>query len=81
MGTRTQMTVVAFCDICNEERDEADMVRLYGPLERGKRAQADVCAACQDRPISELVAWLNNRRQENTPRSLRSVNGATGSLR
>ena len=81
MGTRTQTTVVAFCDLCNQDRDEADMTRLYGPLERGKRAQADVCKACMERPISDLVDWLNKRQQEATPRSLRSVKGATDSLR
>ena len=81
MGTRTQTTVVAYCDICNEDRDEAEMTRLYGPLVSGKRAQCDVCKSCEQRPIGVLVEWLDKRQQQTTPRSLRSVKGATGSLR
>jgi hypothetical protein len=27
--------------LCAQDCDEADLVRLYGPLQRGKRAQSD----------------------------------------
>ena len=75
MAVRTESVTLHSCDLCEQDCDEADLIRLYGPLQRGKRAQIDICPACQRCPIAELVAWITRREQETALRPLRSLRG------
>ena len=75
MATRTESVTLHSCDLCEQDFDEADLIRLYGPLVSGKRAQADVCRGCQQRPIADLVAWIARRQRETTRQPLRSIRG------
>jgi hypothetical protein len=75
MAVRTETVQFHSCDLCGQDTDEADLIRLYGPLHAGKRAQADICPKCQKRPIADLVAWLNGKQQETALRPLRSLRG------
>ena len=75
MAVRTTTVQVLSCDLCGNDCDESALVRLYGPLQSGKRAQADVCMTCQQRPIADLIAWIERRQQETALRPLRSVRG------
>jgi hypothetical protein len=61
--------------LCEQDFDEADLIRLYGPLVSGKRAQADVCQGCQQRPVADLVAWINRREWETALRPLHGLRG------
>jgi hypothetical protein len=75
MAVRTESVVYHSCDLCGQDASEADLIRLYGPLVSGKRAQADVCVTCQKRPISEVVDWLTAKQAETALRPLRSLRG------
>ena len=75
MAVRTETVQFHSCDLCGQDTDEADLIRLYGPLVSGKRAQADVCPACQKRPIADLVDWLTAKQAESALRPLRSLRG------
>jgi hypothetical protein len=75
MAVRTETVQIHTCDLCGQDSDEADLIRLYGPLVSGKRAQADVCTACQKRPIGDLVDWLDGKQRETALRPLRSLRG------
>jgi len=39
MAVRTETVQFHSCDLCGQDTDEADLIRLYGPLVSGKRAQ------------------------------------------
>lgn len=65
MAIRTETVQFYSCDLCEEDFDEGDLVRLYGPQNAGRRAQVDVCPDCQQRPIAELVAWIQSRQRAN----------------
>jgi hypothetical protein len=75
MAVRTESVTLHSCDLCEQDRDEADLIRLYGPLLHGKRAQIDVCQDCQQRPIANLVAWIERRQRNTALRPLRSLRG------
>jgi hypothetical protein len=75
VATRTETVQFHSCDLCGNDCDVAVLTRLYGPLERGKRAQADICLACRERPIADLIAWIERRQQETALRPLRSLRG------
>jgi len=75
MAIRTETVQFHSCDLCGQDTDEADLVRLYGPLHAGKRAQADICPPCQKRRIAELVEWLTRKQQETALRPLGSLRG------
>ena len=75
MAVRTETVEHHSCDLCEQDLDEADLIRLYGPLVSGKRAQIDVCVGCQRRPIDELVAWISDWERETALRPLRSLRG------
>jgi translation initiation factor IF-3 len=75
MAVRTETVQFHTCDLCGQDSDEAGLVRLYSALQSGRRAQADVCPACQKRPIAELVDWLDSKQRETALRPLRSLRG------
>ena len=75
MAMRTESVVYHSCDLCGQDSDEADLVRVYSALQAGKRAQADVCPARQKRPIADLVDWLDGKQRETALRPLRSLRG------
>lgn len=43
MAVRTEVVSFHSCDLCGQDRDEADLVRLYGPPQGGKGQQIDIC--------------------------------------
>jgi len=55
MATTTKTVTYFSCDLCGTDHDEDDLVRLYGPLQSGRRVQVDVCLSCRERPIAELI--------------------------
>ncbi|HEX2320981.1 MAG TPA: hypothetical protein VHJ18_18515 [Streptosporangiaceae bacterium] len=75
MAVRTETVQFHTCDLCGQDSDEAGLVRLYSALQSGRRAQADVCPACEQSPIAELVAWLDSKQRETALRPLRSLSG------
>ena len=75
MAVRTETVEYHTCDLCEQDCDQADMVRLYGPLLSGRRAQIDICLTCQERPAADVVAWIERRQQEIALRPLRSLRG------
>jgi hypothetical protein len=76
MAVRTETVSYHSCDLCGEDRDEADLTRLYGsPQAAGKRAQVDICGTCQQRPIAEVVEWIRRKLEETAPRPLRRIRG------
>jgi hypothetical protein len=75
MAVRTEGVSFHSCDLCGEDRDETDLVRLYGPAQRGKRPQIDICPECQQHPIAEVVAWIRGKEQTTEPRPLRRIPG------
>jgi hypothetical protein len=64
MAVSTESIQFHTCDLCEQDGDEADMTRLYGSQQSGKLAQADVCRSCQQRPIADLIAWIERREHE-----------------
>ena len=77
MAVRTEIVSIHTCDLCEHDCDETDLTRLYGAQRAGKRPQIDICLECQQRPISELVAWIRRREQQAAPRSVRSIRNVT----
>lgn len=75
MAVRTETVQFHSCDLCSQDTDESDLIRLYGPLQAGKRVQADICVTCQQRPIAELVAWLDGKQRETALRPLSRLRG------
>jgi hypothetical protein len=75
MAVRTEAVQYHSCDLCGHDRDEADLVRLYGPRQPGRRAQIDVCVTCQERPVADVIKWLVAKQHETALRPLRSVRG------
>ena len=73
MAVRTEVVSFHSCDLCGEDRDEADLMRLYGPAHAGKRPQIDICPECQQRPIAEVVHWIRGKQQATEPRPLRRI--------
>jgi hypothetical protein len=73
MAVRTEAVQYHSCDLCGHDRDEADLVRLYGPRQPGRRAQIDVCVTCQERPVADVIKWLVAKQHETALRPLRSV--------
>ncbi|MGN6677047.1 MAG: hypothetical protein ACTHKL_04620 [Streptosporangiaceae bacterium] len=55
MAVRTESVTRYSCDLCDHDCEEADLIRLYDPLQSGKRAQIDVCQGCHKRPIADLA--------------------------
>jgi hypothetical protein len=75
MAVRTETVQFHSCDLCGEDRDEADLIRLYGPPQAGQRVQIDICQLCQQRPIAEIVEWMRRKREVSEPRQLQRVRG------
>jgi hypothetical protein len=77
MATRTETVTYHSCDLCGQDHDEADLTRLYGPPQAGRRPQIDICQTCQQRPIANVVEWIRKQGQATAPRPGRRVRGAT----
>ena len=73
MAVRTEAVQFHSCDLCEQDCDEADLIRLYGPLKAGRRAQIDICPACQQRPIADLIAWIDRKQHATAPRPVRGI--------
>jgi len=79
MAMRTETVTYHCCDLCGQDRDEAELTRLYGGGPKvGQRPQIDICESCQARPVAEVVEWLRSKQVVTTPRSLRGVRGGAG---
>jgi hypothetical protein len=68
MATKTITTYEHTCDLCGKTTDKAELrsvCKAESPSANGHlqymnvKAAADVCAACQDKPISDLIAALD----------------------
>src|SRR5262249_56976513 len=76
MAMRTETVTYHSCDLCGEDRDEADLTRLYGSGPKvGQRPQIDICTSCQARPVADVVEWLRSTQGSTAPRPLRGVRG------
>jgi hypothetical protein len=75
MAVRTEVVSFHSCDLCEEDRNEADLTRLYGAPRAGKRPQIDICPECQQRPISEVVGWLRRKQPASQATPLRGIRG------
>ena len=76
MADRTEAVQFHSCDLCEQDYDEAELTRLYGPLYGGRRAQVDICTACQQRPVADVIEWISRKQQVTAPRPLGSIRGA-----
>lgn len=76
MAVRTEVVSFHSCDLCGEDRDEAELTRLYGAPQAGKRPQIDICLECQQRPIAEAVDWIRGKQQATEPRPLCRIPGS-----
>jgi hypothetical protein len=76
MAVRTETVQHHSCDLCGQDYDEADLMRLYGAQHAGQRAQIDICQACQQRPVAEVIEWIRRKQQASQPTPLRGIRGA-----
>ena len=77
MAVRTETVQFHSCDLCEQDVEEAELTRLYGPLQAGKRSQIDICPSCQQRPIVDVITWMHRTRKAAAPTPLRSVRHTT----
>ena len=75
MAVRTETVSYQSCDLCGEDHDEDDLTRLYGPQQARQRPQIDICQACQQRPIAEVIKWMRRKLEASAPTPLRGVRG------
>jgi hypothetical protein len=78
MATHTETTFTYTCDLCGEQQDKDDLRQLHGePVPRGvgaadKTPQADICPDCASRPVSDVLAFLDQAAEEaKQPRLIR----------
>lgn len=60
MSTRETVTITYVCDLCQAEGEEGTMARVFSEAPRAGNSaiHADICTACQERPIRDLVAAI-----------------------
>ena len=90
MATTSRTIYTHTCDLCGAEKARDELTRLVPiPISEGAsveywstaamRPPGDVCVACQQRPITELIAFLTDRRaeQDQAHRAPQTVKGRT----
>ena len=89
MATTSRTTYIHTCDLCGAEKARDELTRLVPiPISEGDGVEfwsaaavgppGDVCVACQQRPITELIAFLKDRRAEQEQaRRAQTVKGRT----
>jgi len=78
VATASSTTYIHTCDLCGSVQLRTDLRRLgLAAIDEGgivlrnpeiKGPPADVCPACQERPIAELVTLLETRKAERDSR-------------
>jgi len=74
MVTKTETTEHVLCDLCGREMSPSDMVTLYRTdnrvsavklaatkmmrPEEGGRSNVDICPACRQRPVQDVLALM-----------------------
>lgn len=84
MATTSKIIYTHTCDLCGAEKAPDELTRLgllsisEGDTDSWVRVgpPCDVCTSCQQRPIAELIAYLNDRKAEQEAR--RPPHTATG---
>jgi hypothetical protein len=90
VATTSRTTYTHICDLCGAEKERDELTRLVPiPISEGDGVEywstaavgppGDVCVACQQRPITELIAFLKDRRaeQDQAHRAPQTVKGRT----
>ena len=75
MATTSRTIYTHTCDLCGAEKERDELTRLVPiPISEGDGVEywstaavgppGDVCVACQQRPITELIAFVRDRKAE-----------------
>jgi hypothetical protein len=68
MAVRTEAVRFHSCDLCEQDFNEDELTRPYGPQQSGMRVQIDICVDCQQRPAADVIDWIRSRQQATSPR-------------